>query len=65
MVGNHGAAKRGMTGQTEEPLLQNLTHHILILTSFTNHNHLQTVLIAKTTNMCETILYLRTKNFMG
>ena len=34
-----------------EPLLQNLTHHIQMLTYFTNHNHLQTALITKTTNM--------------
>ena len=31
-------------------LLQNLTHHML--TYFTNHNHLKTVSITKTTNTC-------------
>jgi len=41
----------GMTGRTVEPLLQNLTHHIQMLTYFTNHNHLQTVLITKATNI--------------
>jgi len=51
LVGNGGVAKWGMTSTTVEPLLQNLTHHIQMLTYFTNHNHLQTVLITKTTNI--------------
>jgi len=50
-VGNGGVAKWGMTGRTVEPLLQTLTHHIQMLTYFANHNHLQTVLITKTTNI--------------
>ena len=41
----------GMNDQTEEPLLQNLTHYIQMLTYFTNHNHLQIVLLTKTTNI--------------
>jgi len=44
-VGKAGVAKWGMTGRTVEPLLQNLTHRIQMLTYFTNHNHLQTVLM--------------------
>jgi len=51
LVRNGGVVKWGMTGRTVEPLFQNLTHHIEMLTYFTNHNHLQTVLITKTTNI--------------
>jgi len=40
LVGNGGVAKWELTGWTVEPLLQNLTHHIQMLTYFTNHNHL-------------------------
>jgi len=43
--GNGEVVKWGMTSRTVEPLLQNLTHHIKTLTYFTNHNHLQTVLM--------------------
>jgi len=50
-VGNGGVAKWGMVGRTVEPLLQNLTHLIQMLTYFTNQIHLQTVLITKTTNI--------------
>jgi len=50
LVGNGEVAKWGMTGRTVEPLLQNLTHHIQMLTYFTNRNRLQTVLITKTTD---------------
>jgi len=41
-VGNGGVAKWEMTDRTEEPLLQNLAHHIQMLTYFTNHNYIQT-----------------------
>jgi len=51
LVGNGGVAKWGMTGRTIEPLRHNLTHHIQMLTYFTNHNPLQTVLITKTTDI--------------
>jgi len=50
-VKNGGVAKWGRTGRTEEPLLQNLAHHIQILTYFTSYNHLQTVIITKRTNI--------------
>jgi len=65
LVGNGGVAKWGMTGRTVETLLQNLTHHIQILTYFTNHNHLQTVLITKTTNIWGIVSHLRAKHIMG
>jgi len=51
LVGNGGVAMWEMTGRTVEQLLKNLTHHIQMLSYFTNHNHLQTVLITKTTNI--------------
>jgi len=51
LVGNGGVAKWGITGRTVEQLFQNLTNHIQMLSYFTNHNHLQTVLITKTTNI--------------
>jgi len=42
-VGNRGAANWEMTDWTKEPLLQNLTDYIQMLTYryFTNHNILQ------------------------
>jgi len=63
--GNGGVAKCGMTGRTLEPLLQNLTHNIRMLTYFTNHNHSQTIVITKTTNIWGIVSLFRTKHFTG
>jgi len=46
---NGRIAKWGIIGRTEQPLLQILTHHIHMLTYFTNYNHLRIVLTTKTT----------------
>ena len=48
-----------MTGRTDEPLLHNLTHHIEMLTYFTNYNHLHTVLMIKATNICGNVSHVR------